>query len=89
MALRRRQNVEAADRALRLRNRRLQQPHQPPRQRLHARAIEQVGPIVEPQLQPLARHRHQAQRIMRGIVPADVGKPQTASLAARPARSTG
>ena len=55
-------------------NRRLQQPHQPARQRLDAAAIEQVGSIVEPQPQPLARHRHQAQRIMRGIVPADVGQ---------------
>ena len=44
-------------------------------------AIEQVGPIVEPQLQPLARQRRQAQRIMRGVVAASiVGEPQTAGL---------
>ena len=64
------ENVEAADRPLRIRNRRLQQPNEPPRHRLHAGAIEQVGSIVEPQPQLLARHRHQAQRIVRRIMPA-------------------
>ena len=48
--------------------------------RLDAVAVEQVGSIVEPQLQPLARHRHQAHGVMRGVVPGDVGEPQTAGI---------
>src|SRR4029453_11311123 len=48
-----------------------------PLPRLYARPPEQVGSIVEPQLQPLARRHHQAQRIVRRIVPADAGQPQT------------
>ena len=47
------------DRALGRRDRRLQQPHQPRPHPLNARPVEQVGTIVEPQLQPLARRRRQ------------------------------
>ena len=49
------QNVEPADRTLRIRNRRLQQPHQPPRHRLDARAIEQVGGVFQHPLDPRRR----------------------------------
>ena len=52
VALLGRENVEAADRPLRLRNRRLQQPNQPTRQRLNARAIEQVGGVFEYPVDP-------------------------------------
>ena len=41
------QNVEPADRTLRIGNRSLQQPHQPPRNRLNARAIEQVAGVFQ------------------------------------------
>ena len=41
------QNVEAADRPLGLRHRRLQQPNEPRRHRLHAGAVEQVGGIFD------------------------------------------
>ena len=81
VALRGAQNVEAADRPLRL-------ARPPPPAARTSRSpsastlvtIEQVGPIVEPQPQPLARHRHQAERIVRGIVPADLGQTQPAGL---------
>ena len=33
--------------------------------------LKQIGTIFQPQPQPLARHRRQAQRIMRGVVPGD------------------
>ena len=46
------QNVEPADRTLRVGNRSLQQPHQPARNRLHARAIEQVAGIFQRPLDP-------------------------------------
>src|SRR5262249_61365773 len=49
----------------------LPQPLPPP-------TLEQVGTIPQPQLQPLARDRDQAQRIVRGIVTADLGQPQPA-----------
>ena len=52
VALLGRENVEAADRPLRLRNRRLQQPNQPARQRLNARAIEQVGGVFQCPVDP-------------------------------------
>ena len=57
VALRRRENVEAADRAIGLRNRRLQQADQPGRQRLDARALEQVGGIFEHAVDPRRRCR--------------------------------
>ncbi len=72
------QDVQAADRPVRVGHRRRQQPDQPFPQRVNARAIEQVGPIVEPQLQLLARQRHQAQRIVRRILAADRSEPQAA-----------
>src|SRR5262249_19530827 len=80
-----RQNVQPANRNLGRRHRSLQQPNQPPRQNLHARPLEQVGSIVEPQLQPLARRHHQAQRIVRRIVPAHAAKPQTPTSGRRAA----
>ena len=46
------QNVELADRTIRVGNRALQQPHQPARNRLHARAIEQVAGIFQRALDP-------------------------------------
>src|SRR5499426_3074924 len=79
MALRRRQNIQPPNRNLGRRHRSFQQPNQPTRQRLYARPLEQVGSIVEPQLQPLARRHHQAQRIVRRIVPAHARQPQTAT----------
>ena len=42
--------------------------------------IEQVGAVVEPQPQPLARRRQQAQRIVRGVVPGDAGEAQAGGL---------
>ena len=48
--------------------------------------VKQVGPIVEPQLQLLARQRHQAQRIMRRIVAADPGQPHAAASPPHAAR---
>ena len=54
MALIRRQDVQPPDRRIGIANRRLQQPDEPPRQRLHAGLIKQVGAIAKPQLQPLS-----------------------------------
>ena len=50
-----------------------------PRRR-NAAAVEQVGPVVEPQLQPLARLHDQGQRIMRRVVPADLASRTPARL---------
>ena len=51
------------DRTLRLRNRRLQQPDEPPRQRLHARPLEQVGGVFDRTRQsPPARRPRRAPR---------------------------
>ena len=52
VALLGRENVEAADRPLRLRNRRLQQANQPIRQRRNARAVEQVGGVFQCPVDP-------------------------------------
>ena len=52
VALLGRENVEAADRPLRLRHRRLQQPNQPTRQRRNARPVEQVGGVFEHPVDP-------------------------------------
>src|SRR5262249_20771427 len=52
LALPCRQNVELANPPLRLRNRSLQQPDQPPRQRLHRPALEQVGRILHHSREP-------------------------------------
>ena len=46
------QNVEPADRTLRIGNRPLQQPHQPARNRLNARAIEQVAGVFQRTFDP-------------------------------------
>src|SRR5215470_5877109 len=78
-ALRRRQNIQPTDRNLGRRDRSLQQTNQPTLQNRNARPLKQVGSIVEPQLQPLARRHHQAQRIVGRIVPIDAGQPQTAA----------
>jgi hypothetical protein len=47
VTLRGRENVKAANRPLRLRHRRLQQPNQPTRHRRNARPLEQVGGVFE------------------------------------------
>ena len=52
VALLSRENVEAADRPLRLRHRRLQQPNQPTCQRRNARPVEQVGGVFEYSVDP-------------------------------------
>ena len=80
VALVRAENVQAADRQVGRRNRRRQQTNKPLRQRFDTVALEQVAPIVEPQPQPLSRYRHQTHRIMRGVVPADIGETQPAGL---------
>ena len=59
-----RQNVEAADRPVGLRNHRLQQPHEAARHGLHARALEQIRLIVEPQPHSLAWYGREAQGIV-------------------------
>src|SRR3954452_25382883 len=46
------QNVEPANRTLRIGNRSLQQPNQPPRNRLNARTIEQVAGVFQRSLDP-------------------------------------
>ena len=69
------ENIEPADRTLRLRCSSLQQPHEPRRQRLRALPREQVGPVVQPHLYLFAGHRCENEGIMRGIVSADMGEP--------------
>ena len=54
----------------------VEQPGQALRHGVDGLAGEQVGAVVEPQPQPLARRRQEAQRIMRGIVPGDAGEAQ-------------
>src|SRR5215510_1853191 len=54
LALLGRENVEGADRLVRVGNGRLQQPEQPYAGPFHARVLEQVRWIAEPQLQLLA-----------------------------------
>ena len=66
------ENLQAADRPPGIGNRRLQQPDQARGNGLHARALEQVGTIAQPQLQPLTRPRGQAEGIMRAIAPAHI-----------------
>src|SRR6202021_629682 len=41
------QNVQAADRTIGMRNRRLQQANEPPRNRLHGVPLEQVGGVFD------------------------------------------
>ena len=67
---------------VRVRNRGLQQPNQPLRQRLDAPPIKQIRTIVEPQLQAARPGtRQQAEGIMRGVMAGDVGEAQAVSLA--------
>src|SRR5262245_51008438 len=71
------QNIQLADRTLRLRYRPLQNANQPIRYRLNTRTLKQVRPIAQPQMQPpLVRPRRKAQGIMRRIYPAETGQPQ-------------
>ena len=74
------ENVEAADRTLLVRHRGFEQPDEPRPKRRNGRAIKQVGPVVEPQQQPLARLHQQAERIVRGVVPAHRRKPHARDL---------
>ena len=89
LALVRRQDVEAADRLLRLRCHRLQQPHHTASQRIDRGAVEQVVAIGESQLQRLARHRHEGQRKVGSIMPAHLAHLQAGCVADRLQRSTG
>jgi hypothetical protein len=81
----RRENVEAADRPLGVDGGGLQQANEPCEHRLRGRALEQVGPIIEPQPQPLARHRQQDDGIMGAVGAADLGEPQAAAVGGRAA----
>ena len=85
LALVRRQDVETADRLLRLRCHRLQQLHQTASQRIDRGAVEQVVAIGESQLQRLARHRHEGQRIVGGIVAAHLAHLQAGRIGRRAA----
>ena len=80
LAFLRTENVELAQRTFGRRNRPLQEANETARQRVYARALEQVGAIVEPQPQPLSRYRHQAERIVCCIMPADAREPQAAGV---------
>src|SRR6476659_6350621 len=55
VTLRGAENVEPPDRTIRIGNRTLQQPDQPPSYRLHARTIEQVAGIFQRSLDPRRR----------------------------------
>ncbi len=50
----------------------------PPRQRLHPGPLEKVRPIVQPQLEPLARDGRKIERIVRPVVTLDLAQPQLA-----------
>ena len=80
MTLLRRQDVEAANRPIRLRNRGLQQANKTARHRLNTGTLEQVASVVDAQAQLLARHGGKAERIMRGIMPADAAQTQAFNL---------
>src|SRR5262249_1873009 len=75
--LRRSENVEPPDRLVGIARRRLEQANQTAGQSLHAGAVKQVGPIVEPQLQLLSWAHRKAQRVVWGIVALDAGEVQT------------
>src|SRR6476659_9122730 len=55
VTLRGAENVEPPDRTIRIGNRTLQQPNQPPSYRLHARTIEQVAGVFQRSLDPRRR----------------------------------
>ena len=74
------ENVECADGAAGIVDGGGQQPGEALADRLDAGRIEQVGAVVEPQPQSFARRRQEAQRIVRGVMPGDAGKPQAAGL---------
>ncbi len=67
-----RKDLKAADRSIRRSNRALQNTHQTRHQSRNAAPVEQVGLVVEPQMQLLARHHDQSERIMRRVAPADL-----------------
>ncbi len=85
VALGRLQDRQCAKRPRRIGHRRRQQPNEAPAQRLDRRGIEQVGPIVQPQMQRLARPHDQRQRIMRRIAALDPAELKPLARAARPA----
>ena len=85
-----RENVEAADGACGVLDRGGEQPNEAAADGLDGLAGEQIGAVVEPQPQPLARRRQKAQRVMRGVVPGDAGEAQAGRLRwPEPASSTG
>ena len=65
---------------LRIRHRGFEQPDEPRPKRRNGLAIKQIGPVVKPQQQPLARLHQQAERIVRGVVPAYRRKPHARDL---------
>src|SRR5262249_11711498 len=77
VTLRRSENVEPPDRLVGIARRRLEQANQTAGQSLHAGAVKQVGPIVEPQLQLLSWAHRKAQWVVWGIVALDAGEVQT------------
>jgi len=74
------ENVEGADRLGCIGSRQLEQAHQSRDGHLDGLPLEQVGPVAEPQLQPLARRGGETERIMCGVDPADVGELQAAGI---------
>ena len=74
------ENVEPADRRLRIGRHGFEQPDQPSGQRLDAAAVEQVRLIVEPQLQLRTRNGGKAERIVCRVVPLDMGQPHAAGF---------
>ena len=77
LALRCRENVEAANRPFRCRYRRLQKSHQSSRQDLNAAAVKQISSIVETQPQAIARHYNHCKWIVTSVVASYVEKAQT------------
>ena len=80
------QDRQVAQRLCGVRHRGLQQPDEAPADGLHVRPLEQVGPIVEPQLQRLARLHDQRQRIMRRIAAMDLAELQAVAGCAKSRR---
>ena len=80
---------KAAERPRRVRDRSRQQPDQALAQRLDGAALEQVAPVVEPQLQRLARLHDQRQRIVRRVAAFDLAELSPFACCASALRSTG
>ena len=59
------------------------QPDETPADDLDVRPLEQIGPVVEPQLQRLARLHDQRQRIMRRIAAMDLAELQAVACCAK------